>query len=51
MSNIRHKFFVGANVVVDIDSAYIPPHDINFTMDTDEIFMDSIIRTMDENPN
>lgn len=50
MSNVRHRIFVGAKTVVDIDDIYSPPEAVGFTMDRTDIFMDSTFRKMDENP-
>ena len=48
MSDIRHRIWIGAPTIVDIDQSYIPAPDLSFTTDRIDIFSDSTTRTIDE---
>lgn len=50
MSDVRHKIWIGAPTIVDIDGVYNPPEQIGFTFDRTDISFDSTLRTFDENP-
>jgi hypothetical protein len=48
MSEVKHRIFIGANTVVDVDGVYIPAPLYPFTADSVIISADSVTRTADE---